>query len=153
MGMTLYAQVQAGPVELPDSARPGAVRPDQEETAKIPQASTTEVLEIPAVIDRPFKVEECPCVIAKEFRLLNGEDMPEFEISLTEVQKILDTKLQEQPEQGYSIGQLQEIANTVRAYYRGKGLILAQVVVPVQTVQGGVVDLELYIGKLGRVLV
>ena len=152
LGMSLHARVQAGPVELPDSARPGAVRPAQEETAKIPQASTTEVLEIPAVIDRPLSVEECPCTIVKQFRLLNAEDLPEFKISQTDVQKILDDKLQQQPEQGYSIGQLTEIANSVRAYYREKGLILASVVVPIQTVQNGVVDLELLIGRLGRVL-
>ena len=152
LGVSFYACVQAGPVELPDSARPGAVRPEQEEAAKVPQASTTEVLEIPAVIDHPFQVEECPCVIVKQFRLLNAEELPEYDVAIADVQKILDEKMQQQPEQGYSIGQLQEVANSVRTYYREKGLILSQVVVPVQTVQGGVVDLELYIGKLGRVL-
>ncbi|MGH8120582.1 MAG: ShlB/FhaC/HecB family hemolysin secretion/activation protein, partial [Gammaproteobacteria bacterium] len=153
LGLFLYAtNVYAGPVELPDSARPGAVRPEQEEAAKIPQAGTTEVLEIPAVIDRPFQVEECPCVIVKQFRMLNVEDLPEYDVAMTDIQKILDEKLQQQPEQGYSIGQLQEVANSVRAFYRAKGLILAQVVVPVQTVQSGLVDLELFIGRLGRVL-
>lgn len=152
LGLFFYANVNAGPVELPDSARPGAVRPEQEERAEIPQASTTEVLEIPAVIDRPFQVEECPCVIVKQFRLLNVEDLPDYGIAVADVQKILDEKLLQQPEQGYSIGQLQEIANSVRTYYREKGLILAQVVVPVQTVQSGTVDLELFIGRLGRVL-
>jgi hemolysin activation/secretion protein len=155
MGMSLFVRVQAGPVELPDSARPGAVRPEQEATPVKPDAqaaTTTDVLEIPSVIDRPLSVEECPCVIAKQFRLLNAEDMPEFNITLADVQKILDEKLQQQPEQGFSIGQLTEVANAARNYYREKGLILSQVVVPVQTVQGGVVDLELLIGKLGRVL-
>ena len=153
MAMFLCAPVQAGPVELPDSARPGAVRPEQEKPGKMPQASTTEVLEVPAFIDRPLSVEECPCVIVKEFRLLNAEDMPEYGITLADIQKILDEKQKQQPEQGYSMGQMQEVANSVRAYYRDKGLILSQVVVPVQTVQGGVVDLELFIGRLGRVLV
>jgi hemolysin activation/secretion protein len=143
----------AGPVELPDSARPGAVRPEQEKAAKVPKASTTDVLQVPPVIDRPLSVEECPCVIVKEFRLLNAEDMPEYGIKLDDVQKILDEKQKTQPELGYSLGQLQEVANTVRAYYREKGLILSQVIVPVQTVQAGIVDLELYIGRLGRVLV
>jgi hemolysin activation/secretion protein len=153
MGMFLCASVQAGPVELPDSARPGAVRPEQENPAKVPQASTIEVLQVPPVIDRPLSVEECPCVIVKEFRLLNAEDMPEYSIALADIQKILEEKQQQQPEQGYSMGQLQEVANSVREYYREKGLILSQVVVPVQTVQAGVVDLELFIGRLGRVLV
>jgi len=142
----------AGPIELPDSARPGAVRPEQEERSDIPQGPPAETLEIPAVIDRPFDIDECPCTLVNQFRLLNAEDMPEFEISLAEAQAILDEKIKQQAEEGFSIGQLQEAANAVRDYYRKKGLILTQVVVPVQTVQSGTVDLEVFVGKLGRVL-
>ena len=146
---------QAGPVGLPDTARPGAVRPGQEASApiaKVPQAGTTDTMEIPAVIDRPFNVEECPCIVAREFRLLQAEDMPEYGIVLADVQKILEAKVKEQPAEGYSIGKMQEVANAVRTYYRERGLILTQVVIPVQNVQGGVVDFEIYVGKLGRIL-
>ncbi len=144
--------VSAGPVGLPDSARPGAVRPEQEDKLDLPKPPPETVMEVPAVIDRPFDVDECPCTIVSEFRLLNAEDMPDYGVSLTEVQKILELSVTQQPETGYSIGQLQDVANEVRNYYREKGLILAQVVVPVQTVEGGVVDLELFVGTLGRVL-
>jgi len=44
----------AGPVGLPDSARPGAVRPEQEGRAEIPSAPVSEVLEVPAVIKCVF---------------------------------------------------------------------------------------------------
>jgi Hemolysin activation/secretion protein len=152
MCLSFAGIANAGPVVLPDSARPGAVRPEQEEYAKVPKPPPADVIEVPPVIDRPFDIEECPCVLVREFRLLNAEDMPDFNVSIAEIQKILEDKIKEQPEQGYSIGKLTEVANAVRTYYREKGLILSQVVVPVQTVQNGVVDLELYVGKLGRVL-
>ena len=47
---------------------------------------------------------------------------------------------------------IQEAADEVRSYYRERGLILAQVVVPVQTVQEGIIDLQVFVGRLGRVL-
>lgn len=172
----------AGPVGLPDSARPGAIRPSQDDKLDLPEPPPEEVVEtpeedadspvttgvtpadeesrpppeevvdVPPVIDRPFDVTECPCIVVNRFRLLNAEEMPQYDVSLEEVEQILAGQLQQQPASGYSIGQLQEVANQVRNYYREKGLILTQVVVPVQTIEEGIVDLELYIGKLGRVL-
>ena len=151
-GLLLSGLVQAGPVGIPDSARPGAVRPEQESVPEESRPPPVDVVDVPPVIDRPFDVAECPCVIVNKFRLLNAGDMPEYNVKLADVQAILDEQLQQQPESGYSIGQMQEVGNVVRNYYREKGLILTQVVVPVQTIEGGVVDLELYVGTLGRVL-
>ncbi len=79
--------------------------------------------------------------------------MPRYSIQVTEANAILEESVRQQPPAGFSIGQLQEVANKVRKYYREHGLILTQVVVPVQTVESGIVDLEVFIGKLGRVLV
>ena len=75
----------AGPVGLPDSARPGAVRPEQEQRSETPSNPVTEVLEVPAVIDRPFDVDEGETVVITEFRLLDAEDLPEFDVNLDEV--------------------------------------------------------------------
>lgn len=153
LGLLAPVLVFAGPVGLPDSARPGAVRPPTEDDKlDVPRPAPDTIMEVPPVIDRPFDVDECPCVVVSEFRLLKAADMPEYKIRLTEVQQILSENVEDQPEQGYSIGQLQEVANEVRNYYRNKGLILTQVVVPVQEVAGGVVELELFVGRLGRVL-
>ena len=151
-GLVLCRLAAAGPVELPDSARPGAVRPEHEERAEVPKPPPGEVMDVPAVIDRPFDPLECPCIVVREFRLLNAEDLPKYEVSLEDIQKILDQAIQQQTDEGYSIGQIQEVGKEVQNYYREKGLILATVVVPVQTVENGVVDLELYVGTLGRVL-
>jgi hemolysin activation/secretion protein len=147
--------VFAGPVGLPDSARPGAVRPEQEapteETIETQSNPLAEVLDVPAVIDRPFDVDEGEAVVVVEFRLLDGEDLPKFDISVEEVKALLEKQKAEKPE-GFTIGQLQGVADKVTDYYRTKGLILAQAVVPVQTVSGGIVDIQIFVGTLGRIL-
>ena len=145
--MPAYAQL-----ELPDSARPGAIRPEQMKESTLPKAETVPGLEVPPVIDRPFDVNEGARVTVSQFRVLNAKDLPEFGIELAAVQRILQERIDSKPE-GFTIGQLSEAANLVTTYYREKGLILAKAVVPVQTVKEGVVELEVYEGKLGRVLV
>ena len=143
----------AGPVGLPDSARPGAVRPDseQEERSDIPQNAVSELAEVPAVIDRPFDVDQGDVVIVKQFRLLDAEELPEFDISIDEIKAILEEQKALRPE-GFTIGQMQGVADAVTEHYRKKGLILAQAIIPVQTVSGGTVDVQILVGKLGRIL-
>ncbi len=141
----------AGPVGLPDSARPGAVRPEQEERIETPPNPVSQVLEVPAVIDRPFDVDEGDTVLITEFRLLDAENLPEFNVNLDEVNALLEEQKALKPE-GFTIGQLQGVADAVTMYYRQNGLILAQAVIPVQTVSGGIVDIQIFIGKLGRIL-
>ncbi len=150
----------AGPLGLPDATRPGAVRPEEQpegragppaSAAEMPGEVPGEVLEVPAVIDRPFEVNEGPTMIVRQFRLLDARDLPEFGIKLSEVQALLAQEKQKYPD-GFTIGQLQEAADAVTRYYREKGLILAQAVLPVQTISGGLVDLQIYEGRLGNVL-
>jgi len=149
----------AEPVGLPVAATPsdvrsGAERPESELTE--PQAefvAADSQLDIPAMIDRPFDIEEGPYVNVTEFRLVDGEDYPQFGISIAEIIAVLEEAKQEQPERGFSIGELQEISDRVTRYYRGKGLILSTAVLPVQTVQDGIVDIQIFVGRLGRVRV
>jgi len=145
--------VIAGPLGLPDSARPGAVRPQSE---VLPEKSVTpegDFVDIPAVIDRPFDIEEGPFVVVKEFRLLDAEDLPKYDVNIDEIQNSILEKLRlGQAERGFSIGELQEVADEVTRYYRAKGLILSTAVIPIQTVAGGIVDVQIFIGRLGRVL-
>jgi hemolysin activation/secretion protein len=145
--------VIAGPLGLPDSARPGAVRPQPEVLPEKPVAPEGGIVDIPAVIDRPFDIEEGPHVVVKEFRLLDAEDLPKYDVSIDEIKSSILEKLRlGQPEKGFSIGELQEVADEVTRYYRAKGLILSTAVIPVQTVAGGIVDVQIFIGRLGRVL-
>lgn len=143
--------VLAGPIGLPDSARPGAVRPEEVGKQIVPRAADTEVLEVPAVIDRPFEIDEGPKVAVGQFRLLGAQDMPRYNIKVSEVEAILADLVASKPD-GFTIGQMEESKDLVTQYYREKGLILAQAVLPVQTVSGGIVDLQVYEGRLGRIL-
>ena len=79
----------AGPVGLPDSARPGAVRPEQEGRAEIPSKPVSEVLEVPAVIDRPFDIDEGEAVVVTAFRLFDAYDLPEYDVSVDEIEALL----------------------------------------------------------------
>ena len=127
---------------------------DEEEEG--PQGITVEPgtpFEVPALIDRPLDIEEGPYVRINAFNLIDAEDYPEHEVSIDEINStILDTLLKEQPGRGFSIGELQEVADEVPRYYRTKGLILSTAVIPVQTITDGTVDIQVFIGKLGRVV-
>lgn len=150
-GFLLCSNAVSGPITLPDSARPGAIRPDIEERSQIPSAEVGEVFEIPAVIDRPFEIDEGERILVKQFRLQNAQDLPRFDIMISDVEALLEDLRKARPD-GFSIGRLQELADEVTRYYRGKGLILAQAVIPVQDVDDGVVNVEVYEGRLGRIL-
>ena len=152
VSLTFAYSSSAGPLGLPDSARPGAVRPQPEIQPVEPKIPEGEFVDIPAVIDRPFDIEEGPFVVVDEFRLLDAEDFPDLDVKLEEIKSILETIKQKQTDQGFSIGQLQEVADEVTRYYRAKGLILSTAVIPVQTVTNGIVDIQIFIGRLGRVI-
>lgn len=146
----------AGPIGLPDTSRPGAVRPGQQDQTRaeenIPVAPVTDVVEIPEVVERPFDINEGDMIIVKEFRLLGIEDAPDSNINIDEIRLLLEKQRELHPD-GFTIGQLQQVADVVTTYYRKQGLILANAVVPVQTVRDGRVDLLVFIGELSRVLV
>ena len=109
--------------------------------------------EVPALIDRPLDIEEGPYVTVNSFNILNTKDYPEHKVSLEEIKStVVEPLLKEQPERGFSIGELQEVADEVTRYYRTKGLILSTAVIPVQVITDGIVDIQVFIGLLGRVV-
>ena len=52
-----------------------------------------------------------------------------------------------------TLSDLKALADAVQAEYRGRGFFLAQALIPVQTVQDGVVEISVIEGRLGRVQV
>ncbi|MGK0298087.1 MAG: hemolysin activation/secretion protein [Gammaproteobacteria bacterium] len=154
----LTAQAQ---IAIPDATRPGAVRPEQTGRSLLPPAAPAPeemfeqpdaVLEVGPVIDRPFEIDDGPKVAVREFRLPDAVDLPDFDITMAELAVLLQDEIDAKPE-GFTVGQLQEAADVVTLYYREKGLILAQAVVPIQTVDAGIVIIQVFEGKLGRVVV
>ena len=150
--IAMITSIFAVPVGLPDSALPGSVRPEQQEQiSESPSNPVAGVIDVPAVIDRPFYVDAGDAVIVTVFRLLDAEDLTEYDISVDEIKALLEAQKALKPE-GFTIGQLQGVADAVTEHYRKRGLILAQAIVPVQTVSGGIVDIQIFVGKLGRIL-
>ncbi len=57
-----------------------------------------------------------------------------------------------QREQGFTIGQLQQVADKVTKYYHDKGYFLAHAVIPAQEVKDGVVEIRVLEGRLEKVI-
>ncbi len=145
-------QANAGVTAIPDAVQPGAQRPDLSEPTELPSTETEEVVDIPAVIDRPLDIDEGERILVNGFELINAEEMPELGILTTEVEELVEM-LRLQRQDGFTVGRLQQVANEITSYYRSKGLALAQAVIPMQDVENGIVKIEVYIGYLDRVLV
>ena len=79
---------------------------------------------------------------------------PEWDNQLADYELLVDRLREEHLEQdvGMTIGQMQDVANTITQYYRNAGFILAQAFIPAQDVADGVVTIEVLEGTLGSVL-
>ena len=147
------AQPDTDPELLPTEGEIGEGILDEDEGVQGVTVEEGTPFEVPALIDRPLDIEEGPYIVVKEFNMIDAEDYPEHEVSVSEIKStILDDLLKKQLERGFSIGELQEVADEVTRYYRTKGLILSTAVVPIQTITDGVVDIQVFIGRLGRVV-
>ncbi len=135
---------------LPGAATPGGVLPNltAPETAAPPSDNVS--YPIPPVVERPLATDEGPKVKVRTFVLDGVLDHPKQGISKQAVQALVDSAKPKHPD-GFTIGQLQEVANEITQYYRKAGFILAQAFVPVQDVKNGVVTLQLLEGKLGAI--
>jgi hemolysin activation/secretion protein len=143
---------QPGGALLPPAATPGGAQPFLGGD-RIPALAQSGSLEIPPLIERPLGLEEGPRVRVANFNLLGAVDRPRSDITLAGIRTILDRHLAVQPPDGYTINQLQAIADDVTLYYRNRGVILAQAFVPAQDVENGVVALQVVEGGLGSVAV
>ena len=127
---------------------PGAVQP-QLERPQLPTTAETPEYSVPKVIDRPLGVDDGPKVVVNQFQLRAEDVQPEV-IDQTKVAAILDRQRQAHSD-GFTIGQLQQVANEVTQYYRQQGFILAQAYIPQQDVENGLVTVSVLTGRLGAV--
>jgi len=145
-----FTSVAAGLVDVPAAVRPGAIRPG-EERQSLPERSPDNLFDVPPVVERPLEIDAGAHIQVTRFELVGTVDRPEYDISIEEVQALVDGKISVQGE-GFTVGRLQEIADEVTRYYREHGLILAQAFVPVQNVEDGAVRIQVLEGVLGRVI-
>ena len=140
----------AAAVDLPDAAKAGAIRPGDAPRA-MPKPPPPETFQVPALVERPLEIDDGETVEVTRFVLEGVIDRPDHDIAVAEVQALVDAKLVERPA-GFTVGRLQEVADSVTRYYRDRGLILAQAFVPVQSVEGGEVKVQVMEGLLGNVV-
>ncbi|HEY4366771.1 MAG TPA: ShlB/FhaC/HecB family hemolysin secretion/activation protein [Steroidobacteraceae bacterium] len=132
---------------IPPAATPGGAQPRQ---SPVPLSDANSApFVVPRVPERPLGLDEGPRVRVTKFELLGAATQPD--VPKAEVDSILSAAVGAQPADGYSVNQLQEIANRVADSYRGHGLILAQAVVPAQDVMHGVVNILILDGALSDV--
>ena len=106
---------------------------------------------MPALVDRPLEIDDGETLAVSRFTLSGATDRPQHKITVADVQALVDAKLAARPA-GFTVGRLQEVADTVTKYYRDHGLILAQAFVPVQSVAQGDVTIAVMEGLLGKVV-
>lgn len=137
-------QVQSGAGATPSTATPNA----QDQLAP---ASVS--LTIPRVSERPLTAEESPRIKVTSFDLSGAVAQPAAGISVEEIKAILDAALRAQPEPGFTIADLEGVADKVTEYYRGKGLVVAKAFIPAQEVRDGKVTVRVLEGKLSAIVV
>ncbi len=138
--------------QTPPGATPGGALPRV--SPAVQQSDDVGALfSIPRVYDRPLGLDEGPRVQVQSFKLIGVIDRPEHNVRLAEVEALLEEARKTQPEQGFSINEMQEVAGKVAAYYRERGYVLAQAFVPAQEVVDGVVTVQVLEGRLAEVQV
>jgi hemolysin activation/secretion protein len=146
---TFLVNIQSA-IAAGDYVKPGAVRP-QLNIKKPPKLEINKSINIPAVVDRPFGIDEGPKILVSTIHLTGqAMDRPKYDISVKAMQKLLQDELNAYPE-GVTMGQMQEIADKLTSYYRERGLILAQAFVPSQKVSSDSVEIKVLEGRLGKV--
>lgn len=81
---------------------------------------------------------------------MNAQFDPEG-LTPADLQKLVNVVEKQNAERGLTYGDLEEIAAELTQYYRQHGLFLAQVLIPAQDVENGVVTLTVQEGLLGQV--
>jgi hemolysin activation/secretion protein len=150
--LPLAAQVAPGAVQIPPGATPGGALPHLEQAVP-PVPRQGELFEVPRVYDRPLGLEEGPRILVKTFKLQGAVDHRKHHVRVAAAQALLEAAREQQPAQGFSINQLQQVADKVAAYYREHGYILAQAFIPAQKVVDGEVAVQVLEGKLSGVTV
>ena len=108
------AQPDTDPGLLPTAEEIGEEILDEDKDVQGVTVEEGTPFEVPALIDRPLDIEEGPYILVKEFNMIDAEDYPEHDVSVSEIKStILDDLLKKQLERGFSIGELQEVADEV----------------------------------------
>jgi len=139
---------------VPADARVGGTNANlAQDQAQLFAQAERELFAVPPVVERPLGMEEGPRVAVRAFDLSGAVDREKQDLRVSDVEAILAGHVRSQPPDGYTINQLQGIADEVTRHYRERGFIIAQAIVPAQEVRDGTVSLRVLEGSLEDVRV
>ena len=151
-GMFACSAAIAAPATLPGGATPGGIAPTKRLHQQDFNDQAAVLPEIPRLIERPLAVDEGPVIAVRAIVVDGFTPMPKRGITEQALHALIEAAQASHPE-GFTMGQLQTLADQITNLYRGKGLIVAQAFVPEQQVENGEVHLRIMAGTLGRVVV
>lgn len=152
VSLAIGTSIERASAQVPPAATPGGVLPRV--APAVPAAEPPgDLFSIPRVYDRPLGLDEGPRIVVKAFRLVGAVDRPARGVSAAEAAALLEKTRLEQPDSGFSINELHEVAGKIATYYHEHGYILAQSFVPEQEVAGGEVTIQVLEGTLADIQV
>ncbi len=140
---------------IPGGATPGGMLPDVSDNRRDQRRDAGVV--VPSVLER-YDIEDIDGfrIQVQQFKVYanrRGKTAWQGGDYLPEVQQILTSKLSDQPAEGFTLDDLNDITLDIQNKLRSDGMLLAQVYLPVQTVADGILGIEITEGRLGRVVV
>ena len=151
-GLLVTGLVQAQlPQGLPDAAKPQAQIPKDTFLYLELEPEPGKYI-IPPVVDRPLETTGGPRIKIGALELRGVNDYPDQNLKVDDIWTIVEQEQSLRPD-GMTIGELQGLANQITDYYLSRGFVVAHAFLPVQTVEDGVVTIQVLEGVLGRVLV
>lgn len=108
-------------------------------------------LAIPPLADRP--AVEGPRIRVIEFNIVGLNERPDRGVTAQGINEVLTRNFATQPIEGWTMFELQDVAEDVTNYYRQRGLMVAQAFIPAQDVREGLVTMQIIEGSLGAVSV
>ena len=140
------AHAQAG-------ATPGGAVP-KDDPWKLDQQEALSI-DIPKVSERPLSAEDGPRVHVESFDLeIEASDGAVFGPELVAgMRSLVESRRIEGPPDGFTIGQMEQIAAAVTEYLRSNDFVVAYAYIPTQQVDGNRVRIAVLSGTLGAVIV
>src|SRR5687767_12859868 len=108
-------------------------------------------LNIPPLAERP--AVEGPRIRVIEFNIVGLIERPDKGVTAAGINEVLTRNFATQPLEGWTMFELQDVAEEVTNYYRQRGMMVAQAFIPAQDVREGLVTMQIIEGSLGTVTV
>ncbi len=147
---------EAMAAELPPAATPGGALP--KEQFKYPKPFVYPNTSPPPEVEQKLEEVEkgAPRMRVKGFRIIGIDENIEIGITQQAIEQLVKESAEEMvatvATKGFSISMFEQITSAVARYYRERGYFLARAYIPEQTVNDGIVQINIVEGFLDQVL-